>query len=337
MRVADYLSHSVPAKGDAWAAKAANQLDSCQQEVPVVVPLEQCLRREGLPNWSFAILVLDETCLVKVRKETWQRMPRYVLQVELPEHGMCIYSNLGKRFIKELQHRVLLGRAGSELWSEEYHQFATPPSLPIADDLHRFLMNNDPTAGEKEVLPTAPVPYLRWASGGILPIANFEGRDWVVLFFRDIEPIGWNVGNGASETLAEFDDLNELLTREFAEELMLVDRQPDYTVNAAPRTPVHQYSFHPVGIEHLNSDERFMEHLGEHAKLRRVDGIDFVLPEDHRYHRAVHAKETRFLVEVCWAGREGMTRSEDVLFSVNPAESGIEVIRPYSFKMHERR
>ena len=42
---------------------------------------------------------------------------------------------------------------------------------------------------------------LRFGNGGVLPIIRLDDSDYFCLFYRDIFPIGWNIANGASDTL----------------------------------------------------------------------------------------------------------------------------------------
>lgn len=63
---------------------------------------------------------------------------------------------------------------------------------------------------------------LRWASGGALPVIEHRDQEYLVLFFRDIFPKGWDIANGASEA---FEDemvlIGNLVEREFKEELII--------------------------------------------------------------------------------------------------------------------
>lgn len=67
----------------------------------------------------------------------------------------------------------------------------------------------------------------RYASGGTLPVIHLGGekggREYYCLFYRDIEPVGWNIANGACDSIAEL--INPLFTveRELGEELLILD------------------------------------------------------------------------------------------------------------------
>lgn len=64
---------------------------------------------------------------------------------------------------------------------------------------------------------------MRYGSGGVLPVIRIENQEYYCLFYRDIDPVGWNIANGGTN------DENELLNplravyREFAEELIIAD------------------------------------------------------------------------------------------------------------------
>jgi class 3 adenylate cyclase len=67
---------------------------------------------------------------------------------------------------------------------------------------------------------------LRYANGGVLPILNVGGDDFFCLFYRDKFPIGWNIANGASDTLEELLYPERVIEREFGEELFIVTPGP---------------------------------------------------------------------------------------------------------------
>jgi len=67
----------------------------------------------------------------------------------------------------------------------------------------------------------------RYASGGTLPIVRYGSKEYFCLFYREIDPIGWNIANGGC------DDRNELLNpldtieRELNEELIAFDKEKE--------------------------------------------------------------------------------------------------------------
>ena len=63
----------------------------------------------------------------------------------------------------------------------------------------------------------------RYASGGVLPILRIGDDEYYCLFYRDIDPIGWNIANGGCENLYELLDPLATMERELREELIIVD------------------------------------------------------------------------------------------------------------------
>lgn len=136
------------------------------------------------------------------------------------------------------------------------------------------------------VLP--PLPF-RWASGGILPLVGIDSEYCVPMFFRDIEPAGWNIPLGSSErlidhdgrVLSDFDDeLNSpslFMLREFLEETLVLDRPPSscrpkrfrFSMPfALPGAPAHI-------AEHLQDQHRDLRMKYDHIEI--MDDDDLVL------------------------------------------------------------
>jgi len=85
--------------------------------------------------------------------------------------------------------------------------------------LDTLLLNNN---GKKFVHNDLDFLF-RYASGGTLPIITLGGQEYYCLFYRDTYPVGWNIANGASDSLDEL--LNPLITikRELREKLIILD------------------------------------------------------------------------------------------------------------------
>jgi hypothetical protein len=41
-----------------------------------------------------------------------------------------------------------------------------------------------------------PLFPFRYASGGVLPILRIGRKEFFCFFYRDIDPVGWNIANG---------------------------------------------------------------------------------------------------------------------------------------------
>ena len=65
----------------------------------------------------------------------------------------------------------------------------------------------------------------RYGSGGALPVVHLEGEEYYCLFYRDVDPIGWNIANGGTDTLAELLNPIETMHRELREELVIVNAE----------------------------------------------------------------------------------------------------------------
>jgi len=76
---------------------------------------------------------------------------------------------------------------------------------------------------------TPQIP-LRFANGGVLPIVRLKGSDgkteaYLCLFYREIFPIGWNIANGASDTIGEILEPGKIMLRELSEELLILNHK----------------------------------------------------------------------------------------------------------------
>ena len=103
--------------------------------------------------------------------------------------------------------------------------------------IQRFLTGESPRR-RMTVSPRELKVPLRWASGGVLSVVKYRGREWVPLFFRDIPPYGWNISLGSTER--RFDEQGQpisdrdlehrcpwdLISREFLEESIVLDHDP---------------------------------------------------------------------------------------------------------------
>ncbi len=63
----------------------------------------------------------------------------------------------------------------------------------------------------------------RFASGGTLPIISIDGQEYYCFFYRDIDPVGWNIANGACDSYSELRNPKLAIERELREELIIYD------------------------------------------------------------------------------------------------------------------
>jgi hypothetical protein len=79
--------------------------------------------------------------------------------------------------------------------------------------------------GKKEEFHFADSDFpFRHANGGVLPIIQVRDKSYYCLFYRETDPIGWNIANGGSDDSDELIDPQQTILRELREELIMVGR-----------------------------------------------------------------------------------------------------------------
>jgi hypothetical protein len=161
-----------------------------------------------------------------------------------------------------------------------------------------------------------------------MSVVRYKQAYWVLLSFRDITPIGLNVANGASETKEEYKDPRALIGREFCEEVVVLSGMPVRAAELAQREFVTQDEF----ASFLN--RKFAE---QHADLRSAhDGFTIAL--GRKTARKVRFLETPFDVDITFHGPSLEDTHEtlhNVIYTINPAEFGIEVIKLAEFSVED--
>jgi len=255
-------------------------------------------------NWAFSIVVLLRNS-IKIRRLFIEDKPHFQLQIDLEKENYGIYNNRGKRFLNERFNRKPL---------------ETNLKL-LSDSIQSFLKTTDgPEILEKRILP------LRWASGGALPVAKYKKRKWVVLSFRDIAPIGWNIANGASENSSERENINKIIFREFAEEICVFSSNP-YSQIDPFIVQKRFYKSDLVSQDPLKSQKYYDK---QHRLRIQQDSLQIHFTDEVNDRIRVRSLETPFSLKV------GGNTTEDVLFSINPYEFGAEIIRVLTFNLADR-
>jgi hypothetical protein len=282
---------------------------------PVVVRREDLMERWLLANWAFAVVLLFNKITIR-RQRAGDDGWTFRLEVDLRNQSYGIYNNAGKWFLRE--------KFGQPEWRRAWKERAAEES-----DRALGFLSGGPAASANMDIDCSQLP-LRWASGGVLPLARWRGREWFVFFFRDIEPVGWNIANGASECKEEYKNLYGLMWREFAEEVVVVDSDPgvargmqlkqrEFTA-AAPFPNLRPLTNGPFARRHQ-------------AKRRQLDGLHIELEGQMK----VDYVQTPFSVKVSYHDRTLRDTVEaevrNVLFSINPGEMGIEVLLAARFEM----
>jgi hypothetical protein len=201
--------------------------------------------------------------------------------------------------------------------------------------------------GESLPIDTTNLP-LRWASGGVLSIVNWRGRKWVPLFFRDIQPYGWNLSLGSTERYFDKggieinnDDYSleaelcwpwKFLIREFLEETVILERYPQLGRECRRRKFVFAQD-----LQVRVSQEQALKFAEEHIDLRsNQDGLtiehgDTIRPRvisDTIIDLGIEGSET--------SAEEGEVHGlVDVLVAINPLEIGIEVVKVLEYGLGE--
>ncbi|MCA9056069.1 MAG: toll/interleukin-1 receptor domain-containing protein, partial [Planctomycetaceae bacterium] len=138
------------------------------------------------------------------------------------------------------------------------------------------------------------------------PIVHLEGRDYFLLFYRDIFPIGWNIANGASDDEEEWIDPGRIIHREFAEEVLCTDPTDRLLYLYEPPGGRHRFGFHRDALS------AWLPHRPELAGYRQVP-MSFKWIEGPDSIRIEYGRETY--------------EHDGFFLSVTPDDQGIEVDR----------
>ena len=308
---------------DSWAPPPPNA--SWIQRIsykgkPTFIRREHFMAKKFWPNWAFSIVVLFNKLKITRRQDEENNGDKFRLEVDIRNQSYGIYNNAGKVFIVD---KFLKG--GKTRY------------ITKAKDIEDFIKGKK--TGNVLRINAMNTP-LRWASGGVLPIAHWGGKYWYVLLFRGLTPpVGWNMANGASETKEEYKNLRSLMVREFSEELILLDREPQINDPAPVGQKVFRFSdqlFDELPDE-IKDRIRGKEFIKKHTNLRKSHDKLFI---DYTEGPRLEPIRTPFEIQVSYHSensQETHTRTiEDVIFSVNPLEFGIESISLYKFEMDDK-
>jgi len=161
----------------------------------------------------------------------------------------------------------------------------------------------------------------------------WNNRYWCLLFFRDYRPVGLNLANGGSQNESEFTNPLKLMLREFSEEVIVLDKKPE------PSHPLTQIGFSFSFLDPRLVDRKVIRGVtskkftDRHRRLRRLDGLDIGWDEESE-RTMVHRLDTNFSIKIR-AGEKDIPLVDDVVFSVNAPEAGIECISIYYFHLGE--
>ena len=172
--------------------------------------------------------------------------------------------------------------------------------------------------------------YLRWASGGVLSIVEYNDRKYIPLFYRDKKPFGWNLFIGSTERQFDangnlinnvFDEFNNpllFINREFEEELLVFDEYPDSNKKNNKIVPICLTS-HSAGIE---------KYYNKHIALRnKYDRLNIIEHENKFIQTKV--LNTDMIVKI------GNRNFSDFLICFNLMELGIEVVQVVMYRLEK--
>ena len=182
---------------------------------------------------------------------------------------------------------------------------------------------------------------LRWASGGVLSIVTYDGKDYVSLRFRDIRPYGWNLTLGSSERCFEengkvnrefniedeWDVPLSFIRREFLEELLVIDQIPTPDKKSV-------YARKIVGVHRPRWLERVGSFSDEHVDCRKEDD-NITIKRDNSITLKVRPGEGNARVAIfSTKGERGwVDPTDEVLVAFSLLDLGIEVVKVYKYSL----
>ncbi|HEV2375827.1 MAG TPA: hypothetical protein VGS19_27130 [Streptosporangiaceae bacterium] len=301
------------------AARVGFALSPHPPGTPVLVQRDHLVGGYHWPGQSFAT-----TILFKPVRVTRSSDGNAQLSIDLTDEAYGIYKNRGKQFLNYLLRQLQQEVPRAEM-------------LDRSARLHRFLMETTKEPGE--VVAGGPHQPLRWSSAGALPLVHWRrpgdtaADDWFALFFRGISPVGWNLASGSSESAQEWRNLFEVGVRELCEELVVLEGPPLHQGRPVPEVyrrrfrPGQALSAYPDLVRRLTGHD----FVREHDRLREVQ--DQISISDDPTSRALRLDEieTNSTVKFIDSGHSYTT--ENVIFSVNPLEAGVESVFVFRFDL----
>ncbi len=297
---------------------------------PVYIKRAHITEQKILPDWAFSLVVLRSGVEIEGNpgdcKNTIQNGSICSLKINLVGQSYGIYNNMGKEFLRKyFMDKDLTTYKDID---EKFRGW-------ISCKVHTWDINR-----ELSRIKSAP---FRWASGGVLPIVKYKGREYVLLVFRSIPPVGWNLFLGGSENKEEYKDLRRLILREFYEELLIVNKRQLEGILRKGLSPyntktLYYKPFQVFGATDWSPALANM-HVEAHRNLRKREGIELQI---NSYPIKLEPIETPFNVKIRYDildnGKYITTEARpvsDVIFTINPFEQGIDVVGVYEFEMDE--
>lgn len=294
--------------------KQAGFLEAYKKNPPIIYS-KHLDKIKSWNGYAFNILLLkgSQIELKKLECSDTKSKAKYDFKLKV-DNTSCkygIYSNVGKQVIRN--------------WNQ--NSVYNP-----MNDLQKIndFFNNDNISSIK----LSSEAYYRWSSGGALPIVKYKNETWYVLFVRNINPVGLNIANGASESEEEHTNLHRLAIREFNEEVSVVqirDKKGNYYSGTQKELQLPDNLV--IGdktkgeIENELKSRKFILHQ---RSKRNQNEFNNRLELVKDYIEVSDVTGTGFSVEI-----NSRQSEKNVIFNINPFESGIECVKLFKFNMEE--
>ena len=152
----------------------------------------------------------------------------------------------------------------------------------------------------------------RFCSGGAIPVVSMGGKDYYCFNWRDIEPVGWNLANGGSETRAELLYPVRIIGRELREEMLVFWPNPNRSTAIRGELSLDN------GIDHPDAELAWGLWTGMLGHQFQWDGRE-VVP-------VVPLSVGRDELEITFSDKPPLV-FKDIAININALDNGIEVDR----------
>jgi hypothetical protein len=288
---------------------------------PVFVQRDHLIGSYRWPGQSFATATLFNPVQIARTGDGG-----YELSVDLTDEAYGIYKNRGKQFLSHMLLRMRQEVPRTEILDRSAH-------------VHHFLMEIDGDPGK--ITAGGPHQPLRWSSAGALPVVHWRkpgqnsSGDWFVLFFRGINPVGWNLASGSSESAREWRHLFEVGVRELCEELVVLDGPPVYQGKPVPEVYRRRFRLDQPGNAYPDLVRRLTgrDFVAGHDQLRERQDQITIIDDPSREVLQLHPLDTKFSVRV--AEDHESFSTDNVVLAANPLEAGIESTFIFRFDLSD--
>lgn len=276
-----------------------------------------------IKNWkgyAFNILLLKGE-QIELQKEKYSGTKgkakyNFKLKVDYTSSKFGIYSNAGKQVIRN--------------WNQNSAKKLTKDF----EKIDNFFRNDDMTP-----IKLSNDVYYRWSSGGVLPIVKYNNETWYVFFVRNINPVGLNIANGASESKEEHNNLLRLAVREFNEETCVVEigeKKGDYYSGIQKEFKLPSDFYPNRRIKEEMDNELKSRKFISHQRYKRNQGeFNNRLNLVKDYIEVSQVTGTGFSIKINEGKPELEETINNVIFNINPYENGIECVKLFKFNLEE--